>query len=85
MNSGGTYAPLAGVGVSGQTLTFPIANVSSGDQIFVKFDAKVVDGTAPSTIGNFATLASSNSYINAGNPNTNTKNITVIRLAEAEQ
>ena len=81
LNSGGTYAPLAGVGVSGQTLTFPIANVSSGDQIFVKFDAKVVDGTAPSTIGNFATLASSNSYINAGNPNTNTKNITVISAA----
>ncbi len=77
----GAYAPLASVGVSGQTITFPIADVASGDQIFVKFDAKVKDGTAPSTIGNFATLASSNSYINAGNPNTNTKNITVVSAA----
>ena len=81
LNSGGTYAPIGSVGVSGQTLTFPIADVASGDQIFVKFDAKVKDGTAPATIGNLATLASSNSYINAGNPNTNTKNITVISAA----
>jgi uncharacterized repeat protein (TIGR01451 family) len=83
LNSGGTYAPIAAgnVTVDGQKLAFALNPVDSGSQIFVKFSAKIADGTPPATIPNRATLYSSNSYINAGNPNTNTPSITVITAA----
>ena len=79
----GTYAAIAAsnVDTSGQTVTFHLDPVNSGDQIFVKFSTMIADGTPPSSITNQATLASTNSYINAGNPKTNSPTITVISAA----
>lgn len=79
-NSGGTYAAITPT-VAGQTLTFPVPDVDSGIQVFVQFKAVIAPGTAPATIPNSATLTSTNSYINAGNPVTNIPNITVISAA----
>ena len=82
LNSG-TYAAMdpSKVSVSGQTLVFQLDPVDSGSTVNVKFGTKIADGTAPSTIPNQATLASTNSYINAGNPNTGAPTVTVISAA----
>jgi len=83
LGSGGTYAAIdpSKVIVSGQTLTIQLDPVDSGSQVYVKIGTMIADGTAPSTISNHATLASTNSYINAGNPTTNTPTVTVISAA----
>ena len=80
LDGGSTWATITPA-ITGQTITFPVGNVDSGSHVVVKFGASIAPGTPPSTVPNQALLTSTNSYINDGNPKTNTPTITVVSAA----
>ena len=81
IGNGGTWDTVSNVTQNGAKVLFNLDTIPQGDSVWMKFSARIADGTAPGNITNFATLSSSNSYINSGSPKTSSVTATVISAA----
>ena len=81
VGANGTFTALSNVTVAGQNITFNMDSVRQGDSVWINFDTRIADGTAPGSIANSAKMACSNAYINGGTPSVSSSAITVISAA----
>ena len=77
----GTFTAMSNVSVIAAKVVFSMDSVRQGDSVWISFDTRIADGTAPGNISNTAKLACSNAYINGGTPSVTSTAVTVISAA----